>query len=64
MTKQELHDLAVAFAAVKLKEYQLEQRAKNNQPFFAASGDDEIRYYAKMYKSIIEGFENEYNDIG
>lgn len=33
MTKQELHDLAVAFAAVKLKEYQLEQRAKNNQPF-------------------------------
>lgn len=64
MTKQELHDLAVAFAAVKLKEYQLEQRAKCNKPFFSTSDDNEVRYYAKMYKSIIEQFENEYDDIG
>lgn len=64
MDKQSIHDLAVAFATVKLKEYQLEQKAKRNQPFFSESDDDEIRYYAKMYKLVIDRFEIEYDEIG
>ncbi len=63
MDEQHIHDLAVAFATVKLKEYQIEQREKCKRKSFTESGDDEIRYFAKMYKSIIEGFEAEYDDI-
>lgn len=64
MDKKSIHDLAVAFATVKLKEYQLEQHARHNQPFFSESDDDEIRYNAKMYKLIIDQFESELDSIG
>lgn len=63
MNEQHIHDLAVAFATVKLKEYQIEQRKKCNCEFFSESDDDEIKYYAKMYKSIIDRFEMEYDSL-
>lgn len=63
MTDQQLHDLAVSFATVKLKEYQLEQHTKHKQVYYSESGDAEIRYYAKMYKSIIDRFETEYDSL-
>lgn len=60
MTEQQLHELAVAYAQVKLKEYQLEQHTKRKQPFYSESDDNEIRYYAKMYKLMIDRFQIEY----
>lgn len=64
MTEQQLHELAVAYATIKLKEYQLEQHTKHKQPFYSESDDNEIRYYAKMYKLIIDRFQIEYESIG
>lgn len=64
MTEQQLHEVAVAYAQVKLKEYQLEQRTKHKTPYYSESDDNEVKYYAKMYKTIIEQFETEYDNIG
>lgn len=64
MTEQQLHELAVAYATTKLKEYQLEQHTKHKQQFYSESDDNEIRYYAKMYKLIIDRFQIEYESIG
>lgn len=64
MTEQQLHEIAVAYAQVKLKEYQLEQHTKHKIPYNSESNDDEVKYYAKMYKTIIDQFETEYNSMG
>lgn len=64
MNEQQLHEIAVAYAQIKLKEYQLEQHAKHKTSYNSESNDDEVKYYAKMYKTIIEQFETEYDNIG
>jgi len=56
MTEQQLHDLAVAYAQVKLMQFQSEH---------GKSGDsEEIYEYAKAYRFALDNFENEFEKIG
>jgi hypothetical protein len=55
MDEKILHDLAVAYAQVKLTQFQDE---------YGKSGDsDELYEFAKAYRFAIDNFESEYDKI-
>lgn len=63
MTEQQLHDLAVAYAQVKLLNYQEElKKHPDYNPFMCDS--DEIYEYAKAYHFALDNFENKFDEIG
>lgn len=63
MTEQQLHELAVAYAQVKLQAYQDEHKdVIDYNPLSCDS--DEIHHYAKAYRFALNNFENEFDEIG
>lgn len=55
MTEQQLHELAVAYAQVKLQHYQAE--------YGKSCEEDELYQYAKAYKFALVNFEKNYNSV-
>lgn len=56
MNEKSIHDLAVAYAQVKLQHYQEE---------YGKSGDnEEIYQYVKAYRFALDNIENAWDDIG
>ena len=63
MTEQRLHELAVAYAQMKLRAYQENQ--KDTIDYNSLSCDsDELYHFAKAYRFALDNFENEFNEIG
>ena len=63
MTEQQLHELAVAYAQVKLQAYQDEHKdVIDYNPLSCDS--DEIHHYAKAYRFALDNFEHEFDEIG
>lgn len=63
MTEQQLHELAVAYAQVKLQAYQDEHKdVIDYNPLSCDS--DEIHHYAKAYRFALDNFEHEFDKIG
>lgn len=62
MTEQQLHEIAVAYAQVKLQAYQEQQKdVIGYNPF---SGDsDEIKAFARAYKFALNNFEHEFESL-
>lgn len=56
MDEKHIHDLAVAYAQVKLQHYQNE--------FGKSCYEEELYIYAKAYHFALENFETKFNDIG
>lgn len=62
MTEQQLHEVAVAYAQVKLQAYQEQQKdVIGYDPFYGDS--DEMKAFARAYKFALENFENELENI-
>ncbi len=59
MNDKKLHELAIAYAQVKLllSHKELEKSGDNNS-------SEEIRLFAKYYQFALENLENEYDSIG
>lgn len=57
MTNKELHELAIAFAQVKLLNHQ-----KNNE-YPLSSDSEELHYFAKMYRFAQLNLEREYDEL-
>ena len=63
MTEQRLHELAVAYAQMKLRAYQENQ--KDTIDYNPLSCDsDELYHFARAYRFALDNFENEFNEIG
>lgn len=63
MTEQRLHELAVAYAQMKLRAYQENQKDTiDYNPLLCDS--DELYHFAKAYRFALDNFENEFNEIG
>lgn len=56
MNEKTLHELALAFATVKLQEYQKEHST-------TSSDSKEVDYFLKMYKFALDNLENEYQSL-
>lgn len=63
MDEQQLHEVALAYAQVKLQAYQEQQKdVIGYDPF---SGDsDELRAFARAYAFALNNFESELESIG
>lgn len=62
MDEQRIHELAIAYAQVKLLNYQEElKKLPDYNPFMADS--EEVREYAKAYKFALLNFEHEYDSL-
>ncbi len=62
MDEKTIHDLAVAYAQVKLMNYQEELKKRPDyNPFMGDS--EEIYQYAKAYQFVLNNIENEYDKI-
>lgn len=62
MDEKTIHDLAVAYAQVKLMNYQEELKKRPGyNPFMGDS--EEIYQYAKAYQFVLNNIENEYDKI-
>ena len=63
MTEQQLHEIAVAYAQVKLQAYQEQQKdVIGYNPF---SGDSkEMYHFAKAYRFALDNFEHELDEVG
>ena len=63
MDEKSIHDLAVAYAQVKLMNYQ--EKLKKQPDYTPFMGDsEEIYLYAKAYRFALDNLENEYDKIG
>lgn len=63
MDEKQLHDLAVAYAQVKLQAYQEEHKdVIDYSPLSCDS--DEMHYFAKAYRFALDNFEHEFDEIG
>lgn len=63
MTSQQLHEIAIAYAQVKLQVYQ--EQHKDVVDYNPVSCDsDELHYFAKAYRFAVDNFENELDSIG
>lgn len=63
MTSQQLHEIAIAYAQVKLQVYQ--EQHKDAVDYNPVSCDsDELHYFAKAYRFAVDNFENELDSIG
>lgn len=63
MTSQQLHEIAIAYAQVKLQVYQEQHKdAVDYNPMSCDS--DELHYFAKAYRFAVDNFENELDSIG
>lgn len=63
MTSQQLHEIAIAYAQVKLQVYQ--EQHKDVIDYSPLSCDsDELHYFAKAYRFAVDNFENELDSIG
>ncbi len=56
MNEKTLHELALAFATVKLQEYQKEHST-------TSSDSKEVHYFLKIYKFALDNLENEYQSL-
>lgn len=63
MDEQRIHELAVAYAQIKLLNYQEELKQKPDYSPFK-SNSEEIFQFVKAYRFALDNIENEYNDIG
>lgn len=63
MTEQQLHELAVAYAQVKLQAYQDEHKDVIGYNRLSCDSD-EIHHYAKAYRFALDNFEHEFDEIG
>ena len=55
MTEQQVHELAVAYAQVKLQHYQ--------DKYGKTCDEDELHEYAKAYKFALVHFEEQYDSL-
>lgn len=55
MNEQQLHDLAVAYAQVKLTHYQ--------QEYGKSCDEEELYYFAKAYKFALDNLEKQYEQL-
>lgn len=63
MNEQQLHEIAVAYAQVKLQAYQEQNKdVINYNP--TSCDPEELRYFAKAYAYALDNFESELEDIG
>lgn len=63
MNQQQLHEIATAYAQVKLQAYQEEHKdVIDYSPLSCDS--DELHYFAKAYRFAVDNFENELDSIG
>lgn len=63
MDEKYIHDLAVAYAQVKLQNYQ--ETLKNQSDYHPFECDsEEVYLYAKAYRFALDNFENEFDKIG
>lgn len=55
MEEKQIHDLAIAYAQVKLTHYQ--------QEYEKSCEEEELYQFAKAYKFALENLEHQYNQI-
>lgn len=55
MDKKQIHELAVAYAQIKLQHYQ--------QEFGKSCEEEELYHFAKAYKFALNNFENNFNEL-
>ena len=63
MTEQQLHEIAIAYAQVKLRAYQEEHKDDINYDPLSCDSN-EMYHFAKAYRFAVDNFENELDSIG